>query len=166
MSSKDRELRTWHVFRRTDGTFTGGAVSAATFDEIAGSESQEFGLKDGVTDWLSQRVAVESEAQSVVDYQPPAPGADHEWIQDDEEGNRVRRWMLKPDVAERRARELVAKAQIEELERKGLRALRELMLNPNNPAARKRVQDMNQQIERLAIDGGLSTPESREQGDG
>src|SRR5258708_4244152 len=76
---------------------------------------------EGVYDHLSQRVDVSSmpmaiavatdsksmplviaaasaEAPPVIDYVPPSPGDDYEWIHDDDEGNRVRRWLKKPEV--------------------------------------------------------------------
>lgn len=109
---------------------------------------------DGTYDALSQRYDVA--AGQVVDYQPPAPDADHEWIHDDPQtGQRIRRWRLKPEVADQRKRLAAAKAQIADLEAKQQRALREAFLNPNDAEARQRVASIDEQVASIAIDSGL-----------
>lgn len=109
---------------------------------------------DGTYDGLSQRY--DAAKGQIVDYQPPAPDADHEWIHDDPQtGARVRRWVLKPEVAEQRARLVVAKAQIADLEAKQQRAMREAFLNPDDTNARQRVSDIDEQIARIAVESGL-----------
>lgn len=115
---------------------TGWIYDATTGDllyRFNGSDSQldankpeGCGFIKGEYDGLSQRV--DPSTGQVVDYQPPAPDDDHEWIHDDEDGNRVRRWVLKAEVAERRAIKAAALQRIAELERKQERAMREHVL--------------------------------------
>ena len=117
--------RTWHFYDLQTGLFNGRRFGAPEYSDelLALNTPPGCGAKNDVLDWQSQRVNVTT--GELQDYQPPAPDADHEWMHDDDQGNRVRRWVLKPDVVERRARKVSAQARIAELERKLLRALRE-----------------------------------------
>jgi hypothetical protein len=75
---------------------------------------------NGYYDPLSQRVDVAT--GTIVDYQPPAPSADHEW-------DRVaKRWTVKADVTARRHAKTTALAQIDVLDRASIRAGREMLL--------------------------------------
>lgn len=117
-------MRTVHFYDLESGIFTGVEFSFFGREEVLTANTPPgCGVYEGETDYLSQRVDVES--KHLVDYQPPAPGDDHEWIHDDEQGNRVRRWALKPEAAERIARRAAAIDRIAQLERKQERALRE-----------------------------------------
>src|SRR5690606_34596661 len=116
---------TWFFYSLADGRFDGRSVSCP--ESVLDLNIPEgYGAREDVTDWLSQRVDLET--GQIVDYVPPQPSDDHEWIHDDAEGNRVRRWLLKPEVAERRARKAAALKRIMELEAKLPRAMTERAL--------------------------------------
>lgn len=116
----------FYRFKKSDGLFTGAVDSAESFAGIAGNEDDNIGLIEGVRDWQSERVDLET--GQIIDYQPPAPDDDHEWLHDDEQGNRIRRWVLKPEAAERNARQAAAQTRIAELAQKTERAVREHIL--------------------------------------
>jgi hypothetical protein len=78
----------------------------------------------------------------VVDYVPPQPSPDHAWSASS------RRWEKRPEVVQREHQRAQALAQIDTLERKQLRAQRELLLDPSNADALKRLQ---------AVDGEIAT---------
>jgi hypothetical protein len=84
-------------------------------------------------------------AGSLVDYQPPAPDADHEWLDD------VKRWRIKPDALARKNAREDAKTQIEALERQQARAIREHAINRGGTPAqlKKRLEDIDDQITAL-----------------
>lgn len=119
-------MTTWHFYRLADGIFEGRSFTSSDEEALALNTPEGFGARGDVLDWESQRVDIET--GELVDYQPPAPDDDHEWIHDDEDGNRVRRWVLKPEVAERRAVKAAAIERIAELEKKQERAIREHVL--------------------------------------
>lgn len=118
-------MRTWHLYDPATGIFDGRRFSSSDDSAI---EINRRGLVafEGDIDYLSQRVDVAT--GELVDYQPPSPDDDHEWIHDDDQGHRVRRWVLKPEAIEQRARQAVARSRIAELGRKTERATREFLL--------------------------------------
>ncbi len=77
---------------------------------------------EGIHDHLSKKVDLKT--GDVVDHQPPQPTPDHEWH------SQSKRWRLSPDADARQLRRASAKGQIDMLERKALRMLRELALDP------------------------------------
>lgn len=96
----------------------------------------------GPVDALSQRV--DTETRLLVDYQPPAPDANHEW------SHAEKRWHLRADIAQRRAARAAALAKITELEtQQQPRALRELTLDPANVTAIERLTQIDQAIAEL-----------------
>lgn len=120
-------MRTAHFYDLVTGIFNGDEFSFFGREEILTQNTpSSCGAHEGNVDYLSQRIDIGT--KKLIDYQPPAPDADHEWIHDDEHGNRVRRWRLKPEVAERRAQRAAAIALITQLEKKQERALREHVL--------------------------------------
>lgn len=124
------EHRYFHEYRTDTGLFTGRVLAYPAepgIDEfVASCLPSGYGVREDVIDVESQRV--DPETGELVDYQPPQPDADHEWIHDDENGNRVRRWTLKPEAVERRARKAAAITRIRELEAKLPRAMSEHLL--------------------------------------
>jgi hypothetical protein len=90
----------------------------------------------GTYDHLSQRV----ESGEVVDYRPTAPDEDHEWNEE------IRRWRVKPEIAEQRQRRKSALKQIDELERRQLRPARELAIDPSNEESARRLREIEGQI--------------------
>lgn len=95
----------------------------------------------GALDHLSQRVDIET--GDVVDYQPPAPSALHEW------DAVIKRWKLPDAVIAAQAEQRALLAMITRIEAKQLRSLRELMLDPADKAARDRVTAIDSQIAAL-----------------
>lgn len=106
-----------HLFDLATGLFTGRAMEASE-DTRTVNCPVGFGWIAGVVDWQSQRV----EGGKLVDYIPPQPDADHEW------SPTRKRWVLRAEVAQQRARAAAAMAEIELLERASLRPLREVRL--------------------------------------
>jgi hypothetical protein len=96
---------------------------------------------EGRYDHLSQRVDLDT--GDIIDYRPLAPDDDHEW-----NGDR-KRWILKPDVAERRRGQAQARARIEALEIGQRRPMRELALDSDNVEAKRRLQAIDAEISEL-----------------
>lgn len=126
-------------------------------DQLAGNVPPDCACidADAVIDPQSQRVDIKTAA--VVDYKPPAPDVDHEWIDNDEHGRRVRRWVLSQAVADRRRREAEIGAELAALDARLIRPLGELAaysadveanLEPRNKA-RARVDEINRSKETL-----------------
>lgn len=111
-----------------------------------------FGYVEGVFDPLSQRVDVRT--GDVVDYQPPQPDNDHEWRENVVNGRP--RWVKKPEVVAVERRAAAAQLEIERLELAQHRPLRELTLDPQNEAAKRRVQEIEDAIaaKRLQLKAG------------
>jgi len=134
-------MRTWHFYDLQTGIFSGRLFSARSETDLQFNTPEGFGAREGVIDWESQRVDLAT--GELVDYQPPAPDSDHEWVPD------ARRWVLKLEVADRRARRAAALSQIEALETKQLRSLRELVIDPNNTDAASRLAQIESEIAEL-----------------
>ena len=82
------------LFDLSTGLFTGRSISAS--DEfLAANRPDGFDWISGVSDSQSQRVDLQD--RSIVDYKPPAPSDDHEWIPE------RKRYRLKPAVARAQA---------------------------------------------------------------
>jgi hypothetical protein len=132
---------TFSYYLLDSGMFTGAVRrTSRPMDQIPVPEGQ--GLRAGEFDHLSQKV--DPITDQVVDYQPPAPGADYEWLHNDEHGDRVRRWVLKQGVADSRARKAAAQAALNDIDMRMIRALGEHALK-NNAESRRRVQDLEDQ---------------------
>jgi len=137
----------WHFFEKESGLFHEKVVvltvPKATEQATARANAPDGHVPiAGVYDSLSQRVDIETGA--VVDYQPPAPSADHEW------NATSKRWQLTAAVqAKARARQ-TALAQIAVLEASGVRAARELALN--QAGALDRLQAIDAAIAKLRAD--------------
>lgn len=148
-------MRTWWSYRKTDGIFTGAMHSADTFQEIAGNESGDIGLIAGVSDWQSQRVNLLT--RELVEYQPPLPDADHEW---DPQAKRV---IVKVDVSVRRAKKRRGQDDVDALDRKTIRTVRELVISicasRTLTAAEKKLFDrlkkLNDDAETIGKDSGV-----------
>lgn len=90
----------------------------------------------GAFDHLRQRIDLET--GTAIDYQPPAPSADHEW---DEVS---KRWKLNAAVAARDVARASAVAQIRDLESRAIRALIEQALGQEG--AKERLEALHRQI--------------------
>jgi len=136
-------MRTLHLYDVATGIFSGQSFST---NDIAGFEE---GLRlntppghatiEGDIDHLSQ--AVDLKTGEIIDYRPPAPDSDHEW------NSTTRRWQLKPEVQELQQKRAAALAEISALEAQQPRAIRELLLDPDNVDAKAKLQIIDRGIE-------------------
>ncbi len=94
-------------------------------------------------DLRARLASLQGGAAIVVDYQPPAPSADHEWDAD------IKRWQLSAAVQERQGRRQSALQSIAALEARQLRSMRELLRDPTDIAARARLDSIEEQIAAL-----------------
>ncbi|HEY0684772.1 MAG TPA: hypothetical protein VGD45_20715 [Steroidobacter sp.] len=118
-----------HFYDEITGIFTGSTITVSTpsvVRMVAANTQPGQRAFVGQADPLSQRV--DPQTGDLVDYQPPAPDDDHEWVIEDEHGNRRHRWVLKAEAVERQTRKAAATARIAELGRKTERATREFLL--------------------------------------
>jgi hypothetical protein len=90
----------------------------------------------GRYDPLSQKVDIAT--GKVVDYQPPAPTADHEW------NATTKRWQLNTTAADKATVSATAKREIERLNRDSVAPLRELALGM--PGAKEKLQAIQDQV--------------------
>jgi hypothetical protein len=110
-------MKVWHVYDLTTGVFCGRSLRSRNTQDLAMNIPDGFGVRDDVSDWESQRVDIAT--QQIVDYQPPAPDEFHEW------NIKSKRWELIPSRQQQLADDVAARQQLEELDRKALRALLE-----------------------------------------
>lgn len=125
----------------TTGLFTGAGFECSGSDFAAALKSNTpigCGSMEGSFDYLSQRVDLER--KQVVDYRPPHPSPDHEW------NPGTKRWQLKPEVQAAIAADGEARAAIANHEQLSLRAIRELLLDPENAEALVRLQQLERAI--------------------
>jgi hypothetical protein len=120
-----QEIKPYSLYVLSTGIFTGVVRTTGRRKEDLPVPAG-YGFAEGSYDHLSQRLDLAT--GQVVDYQPPRPDDDHEWTETDADGTPLRRWTLKPKVAERRARKAAASARIAELAAKEGRAIREHLL--------------------------------------
>jgi len=123
-------IRTFCFYDESTGLFTGNTFSAASVDVdriVAKNTPPGMRAIEGRYDHRSQRVDL-------------ATGT----VIDDPELSRMHH-----ERDERRKRRDVARAKIADLERRQLRAQRELLLNPDNAEARARIQAIEEQISEL-----------------
>jgi hypothetical protein len=135
-------MKTWHFYDPATGLFTGHRL-AATSDSIvekstpSGQAAFQF---DGQLDWRSTKIV----DGKLVDYQPPAPSADHEWNAE------TKRWQLIAAASERQARRANAHSRIASLEASQPRILREHALGI--AAAAERLLAIEKEISSLRAD--------------
>jgi hypothetical protein len=134
-------MRIWSFYHGQTGVvspqrFVSGDPSSKGLKENtpAGHEAIEAAL-----DHLSQRFDLATKA--VVDFQPPAPSADHVW------NATSKRWTLNPAARAKLAARNTALAKIRALEASQARPLRELALG--DATAAKKLADIDAQIKAL-----------------
>lgn len=96
--------------------------------------------------WSQDCHRVDLDSGAIVDYRPPPPDDLHIW------DYARRRYVLKPEERQRRRLHRAAVARIRELELRQARPLRELTIDPDNREARRRVNDIDQEIEAMRAD--------------
>lgn len=92
--------------------------------------------------WNAERQAEidQLRAKVIVDHQPPQPSPDHVW------DSASRRWRLNQAAQQCQARQVAARRQIAALELSQARPMRELVRDPTNAEARKRLDAIEEQI--------------------
>jgi hypothetical protein len=164
----------WSFYWLDSGLFTSSSYSAPTTKHLKENTPAGCGAVLGSYDADSQRVIDRGEvdpvtgagvepgdiilvdgdtikAIAVMDYQPPQPSSDHVWLHDDELGNRVRRWVLTKEAYERNQERAWTMFEILKLEAQQPRAMRELLLNPNDTNAIQRLDGIDTRIAELRI---------------
>lgn len=130
-------MKTWS-FCTADGLFTGASYSGPESSLVSNTPIGHLAI-EGAHDHTSSRY--DTASGRVVDYQPPQPSADHEW------DATALRWKLKPEIAERNGRRQYALAQIQALEQRQARPLREALAGI--PGSLERVQQIDADIAEL-----------------
>jgi hypothetical protein len=117
----------YHLYHATTGLFVGQTFDTNLYDAKAAADFARSNTPAGhavyegnVADHGSQRVDITT--GKLINYQPPQPSADDEWNAD------LKRWVVKADVLAKQQASAAALAQINALESKGIRAMRELAL--------------------------------------
>lgn len=131
-------MRHWHFYDEASGLFTTATFSSQNVKMLPANTPKGCKAIEGRFDHLSQRVDIET--GEVVDYRPAAPSDDYEW------NGEVRRWVLSPSAHAETVKDIAAREAITDAEVGSLRALRELLLDPSNAAARAKLQSVNDQI--------------------
>lgn len=129
----------WSFYRTDTGELLSRVLSFTREADVAANTPVGCTAIEGEYDFLSQRVDVVT--GKVLDWQPPAPDADHEW------NASLRRWMKKAAIVEREMRRAATQAQIDALERQQQRRVRELLAESD-----PRLKAIDQQIEALRPD--------------
>lgn len=149
-------MRTWHLYDLSTGLFTGKKFSSS--DEKA-IDLNTFGMGaiEGVTDPKSQRVDLETGA--LVEYVPPSPGADYEWISD-ENG---KQWRLRPESKARMIRRQEILTRLAVLGSKTERASREYLLGlapsqADRDAGAMTLDEIEDEIAKLRFELSITPP--------
>lgn len=131
-------MKRWALYRLSDGVFV-GSFACTVAEAIDANIPAGCAAVEGNYDHLSQRVDLETGA--VVDYQPTRPDEDHDWDAD------TRRWRKRVAVGQWEETCKQARVRIDELERRQARPIRELARRPNDSDARRRIDDIEAEIE-------------------
>jgi hypothetical protein len=136
-------MKTYSLFDTTTGLFVGRTFSTDLREDtgaharaLAANTPAGHGVLEGVHDHLSRRV--ELATGTVLDYQPPAPSADHEWNAD------IKRWQLSAAAQAKAAAAAMVRARHEELIRQQHDDVRRAVLG--DVAARERSQAIESEI--------------------
>jgi hypothetical protein len=136
----------YSLYSRETGLLTGVVISVPG-NLLAQNIPSGCAAMVGELDHMSQRIDLST--GEVIDYQPAQPSPDHEWIHDNEQGKRVRRWQLTAAAGARNNASDQARGEIARLEAQQLRSVRELLLNPNDIEAIQRLDGIDTQIAEL-----------------
>lgn len=107
-------MKTWHLYDKHTGLFTGRAFQGLE-NALKGNVPEGFGARSDVDDWQSQKVDFAS--GEIIDHQPQAPDSFHEWNAE------TKRWQLTAEREQQIAEDAAARRQLEELDRKAVRAI-------------------------------------------
>lgn len=138
----------YHYYDLSTGLFIGECISSSNADAafMEANARDGCGLIAGVVDLMSQRVDLASGV--IVDYVPPRPSDDHDW------NTETKRWLLRPEIAERNREREQALRDIAFLEGQALRPQREILLSrvaglEPAPATVLRLEAIEAEIESL-----------------
>ncbi len=123
-------------YHKETGLFNGTKLTVSDDSMIGINTPADHIAIEDFYDHLSQRVDIAS--GQVIDYQPPAPSADHEW------NVTTKRWQLKPEIVAKQAARAQALRSIASLEASQARTLREFALGVDG--AKDRLHAIDQQI--------------------
>jgi hypothetical protein len=129
-------MRQFHFYHAETGLLHQSCVSINTpeAEKVAALNCPEGHLPiEGELDPREHRIDVET--KSVVDYQPPAPSADHEW------NRNAKRWQLSAAAQGKINRSNAARARIAQLEASQHRHVREHCLGMAGAAERLKAVD-------------------------
>jgi hypothetical protein len=135
-------MKHYHFFHAETGLFHQRRFSTDDAAAIKNNTPIGYVAIEGVFDPLSQRMQITTDGFVLTEYQPPQPSPDHQWNAD------AKRWLVKPDIAARKARRMSVLAQIYALEHGPQpRAIREMLLD--KPGALDRLRALDEQISTL-----------------
>jgi hypothetical protein len=137
-------MKSLRFYDQATGLFAARTMLASDDVDVVANTPPGLIAIEGEFDHLSQRVDVET--GKVVDYQPPQPSPDHEWNAD------AKRWQLTAPAQAAIEAAMQAKATIAVEEAGSIRALRELILDPTNTAARAKLQAADTAIAAVRVD--------------
>jgi hypothetical protein len=134
-------MKRWHFWDQTSGAISSHYFCAPNDRALRDNTPAGLIPIEGTYDHLSQRVDLAT--GKVIDYRPDQPDDDHEW------NERLRRWTKRPEAMAKQIQATRAQRQIERLEKQQARPMRELARNPGDAAARRRIDEIDAEIEAL-----------------
>jgi hypothetical protein len=135
-------MKRYSFYDKKTGVLHQSKFSTDDPSQLAGNVPPEHGAIDGHHDHMRKRVNVET--GELIDYQPPAPSAEHVW----DEASKT--WNLNPDAMAKIERRRTAYARIAVLESSTLRSLREHALG--YVGAEQKLKDIDAEIAALRAD--------------
>jgi hypothetical protein len=132
-------VRQVSFFHKDTGLLNGSHLMSSDHRAVALNTPADHIAIDGHHDYLSKRVDIATGL--VIDYQPPAPSADHEWNAE------TKRWALSAAVLAKQQERAAALAQIAALEASQHALVRKLLLG--SLSARPRLQAIEDEIASL-----------------
>lgn len=139
-------MRSVSFYHKDTGLLNGSHLMVSNDHMVALNTPPDHLPIDGHHDCLSK--CVDLATGKIIEHQPPAPSLEHEWNAE------KRRWVVKEEVQGRIDRRVVAVMKIDQLEKKELRVLREIVIRlmDLNDVESSRLLDIEKQIEELRKD--------------
>lgn len=132
-------MKTYGFYHKETGVVHSNQFSSDDDSQLVNNIPTDHVAIEGQLDSLSQRVDVAT--GQVVDYQPSQPSFDHEW------NVITKRWQLNAAAQLKISNHNTALSQIDGLEAKGIRAMRELLLTLSpDSAERQRLATVDTEI--------------------
>lgn len=135
-------MKLYSYYHKDTGLFDGQQVMVTDIRGIEGHIPADHMAIEGHHDPLTKKVDLTT--GNVVDYQPPQPSDDHEWHEPSKS------WVIKQSILDEQARRNAIMVQINALEAKQPRVIRDIFLNSaDGSAAMKQLHDIEDQIVEL-----------------